>query len=246
MSDWHPPADDQEPDPGPQLSVEPAAEVPVVAAEATAPLAPEPVPNTAAEGDSPYGDPPPDDDNQRIDEPPVDHEHDNDADDDTDETVFELNEFAMEQRRHLEMRLTGARIVHRWEVGSDLVVNTSDADAVEGFLDEVENPDAFEVNELDDLSEDVDDEAVYKAMSDLYIAADRLQHAADDPATAGSFHLAADGVAGAPPPFGFDPRLWAQVKELSASVVASLDADADPEVVEQDARTLRQILANYV
>ncbi|HVE95274.1 MAG TPA: hypothetical protein VNB24_10150 [Acidimicrobiales bacterium] len=189
--------------------------------------------------------------------PPVadyqtDYGHDGateDDDPDGDETVFELNDLSMEQRRHLEMRLTGAKVVHRWEVGSDLVVNSDDADAIEAFLDEVEHPDGFgeeELEQLGDLDEDVDDEAVYKAMSDLYVAADRLQHAADDAATAGAFHLAADGVTGAPPPFGFDPRVWEQVKGLSSSLVAALNADADPEVVERDAHSLRQILANFV
>src|SRR5205085_5437033 len=93
---------------------------------------------------------------------------------------------------------------------------------------------------------DVDDVAIYGAMSNLYVAADKLmQNPADEP-TAGEFYLAADDVDGLPAPFGFDPRVWQQVLALTNSICDALDAESDPDGIGSDAKTLRQILVNYV
>ncbi|MEY2469042.1 MAG: hypothetical protein QOF21_1740 [Actinomycetota bacterium] len=165
-----------------------------------------------------------------------------------DEVAFDTAHLSVEQRRHLSMRLTGAGITHRFEVGTDLVVGLSDADVIEGYLEEVQNPDGFDVEELDAFEEDndVDDEAVYSAMSNLYVAADKLMQRPGDGPSQGTFYLAADDVEGLPAPFGFDPRVWAQVLGLTDSIVAKLDAVASENDIEPDVRSLRQLLVNYV
>ena len=170
------------------------------------------------------------------------------ADDDEDEIVFDLAGLSTEERRHLSMRLTGAGISHIWEVATDLVVSVQDAPTIESYIEEVRNPEGFGDEELAALEEesDVDDEEVYAAMSNLYVAADRLMHAPDDEATAGTFYLAADDVEGLPAPFGFDPRVWTQVLGLADSITSALDAEGDPETIGNDAKTLRQLLVNYV
>lgn len=169
-------------------------------------------------------------------------------DDDEDEIVFDLASLSTEERRHLSMRLTGAGISHIWEVATDLVVAVRDASAIEGYLDEVRNPDGFADEELVafDEDDDVDDEAIYAAMSGLYVAADKLMQRVSDPSVRTSFYDATDDVDGLPAPFGFDPRVWSQVLDLANSIADAMDAEVDDDAVATDARTLRQLLVNYV
>ena len=162
------------------------------------------------------------------------------------EVVFDIGYLSLEARRHLTMRLTGAGVAHRLEVGSDLIVSTGDAGLIDEFLEEAQNPDGFADAEMDEFAEDVDDEAVYAAMSNLYVAADKLMQRPGDSPTHGTFYLAADDVEDLPAPFGFDPRVWAQVLGLAASIVSALDAQSDEDTIGSDARALRQLLVNYV
>jgi hypothetical protein len=170
------------------------------------------------------------------------------ADDDEDEIVFDLSSLSTEERRHLGMRLTGAGISHIWEVGTDLVVSVEDAAVIESFVEEVRNPEGFGDEEIMSLEaeSDIDDEVIYGAMSNLYVAADKLMQRPGDDATAGEFYLAADDVDGLPAPFGFDPRVWSQVLDLAAAIVTALDEESDPDGIGTNARTLRGILVNYV
>ncbi|MEY2397551.1 MAG: hypothetical protein QOJ00_725 [Actinomycetota bacterium] len=163
-----------------------------------------------------------------------------------DETVFDLLNLSSEERRHLSMRLTGAGIAHRWQVGTDLIVSTADADRIDSYVQEVQNPDGFADDELESFDEDVDDEAVYAAMSNLYVAADRLMQRANDASARTAFYDASDDVEGLPAPFGFDPRVWAQVLGLAASIAGGMDAEVNEDAIAADARTLRQLLVNYV
>lgn len=170
------------------------------------------------------------------------------ADADEDEIVFDLASLSTEERRHLGMRLTGAGIAHIWEVGTDLVVSVADAPVIDSYIGEVRNPEGFADDEIASLEaeSDVDDEAIYAAMSNLYVAADKLMQRPGDEATAGEFYLAADDVDGLPAPFGFDPRVWSQVLNLTLAIVDGLDAEADPEAIGDNAKSLRQILVNFV
>jgi hypothetical protein len=163
-----------------------------------------------------------------------------------DETVFDLLNLSAEERRHLSMRLTGAGIAHRWEVGTDLIVPTDSSDQIEFYVNQVRNPDGFGDDEIEAFDEDVDDEAIYSAMSNLYVAADKLMQRPGDGSTINSFYDASDDVDGLPAPFGFDPRVWAQVLGLASSIADALDAEADEDTIGSDARTLRQLLVNYV
>ncbi len=163
-----------------------------------------------------------------------------------DETIFDLLNLSAEERRHLSMRLTGAGIAHRWEVGTDLIVSTADADQIEFYVSEARNPDGFADDEIEAFGDDVDDEAIYSAMSNLYVAADKLMQRPGDGSTINSFYDASDDVEGLPAPFGFDPRVWAQVLGLASSIADALDAEADENAIGSDARTLRQLLVNYV
>ena len=164
----------------------------------------------------------------------------------TDEVFYDLGDWGQDDRAQAERLLTAANITHRWEVGSDLVVLEADADQVEGLLDEVEEAGAVPPLPAVDDDGEGDDEATYTVMSDLFVAADRLQHDPADAAIAGDFYLAADAAAATPPPFGIDRIEWQQVQELSASLAAALEADADDDAIVRDAGALRGLLARYV
>ncbi len=170
------------------------------------------------------------------------------ADEDEDEIVFDLLSLSTEERRHLSMRLTGAGINHIWEVATDLVVSVKDAPLIERYIQEVQNPDGFADEEIAEFEsdEDVDDEEIYAAMSGLYVAADKLMQKAKDPAMRTAFYDAVDDVDGLPAPFGFDPRVWTQVQEIANAIADLMDQGADDDTVANDARTLRQLLVNYV
>ncbi len=163
-----------------------------------------------------------------------------------DEAVYDLADWGQQDRNQLELLLTGAGIIHRWEVGTDLVVLEVDADRVDALLDEVEGAAAVPPLPSSDDDEDVDDEATYTVMSNLFVAADKLQKDPADAAAAGDFFIAADAAAVTPPPFGIDRPEWQQVQEVAASLAAALESDVDDDVVARDASTLRAMLARYV
>jgi hypothetical protein len=164
-----------------------------------------------------------------------------------DEVVYDLSDYGLEDRNQIERLLTGSGVTHRWEVGTDLVVLEADADSVEKLMDEVEEAGAVPpLPATEDDADDGNDEATYAVMSDLFVAADRLQHDPADAALAGDFYLASDAAAITPPPFGIDRLEWQQVQELARSLATAMESDVDDDVVARDAAALRAVLARYV
>lgn len=183
------------------------------------------------------------------------HEHD-------EVLVYELEDWTDEQRGALELRLNAEGIEHHWEadtgadvqagydpgqdtpVGTDLVVGMHDEERVDAILDELEFPDALEIDAVDD--DGGDDEEQYEIMSHLYVAADRLK---DDPAElalAGEFFDAADRASASGPPFGVDGDVWKRVQALAAEIATALEAEADDDVVRDTAQQLRDLLFEFV
>jgi uncharacterized Zn finger protein (UPF0148 family) len=177
--------------------------------------------------------------------------------------VYELDEWTVDQRGSIEMRLQAAGIEHQWEtesgadvepgyepgepwaVGTDLVVGEQDEETVDALLDEIESPDALEAT-IDLSDDDIDDEASYEVMSHLYVAADRLKDDPDDLALAGEFFDAADAAAGIPPPFGIEPEVWRRVQELAREVSTAIEQEENDELVGNHAKRLRDVLFGYV
>jgi hypothetical protein len=163
-----------------------------------------------------------------------------------DQVVYDLSDWGQDERAQVERLLTGAEITHRWEVGTDLVVLEADADGVERLLDEVEGAAAVPPLPATADEDDGGDEATYAVMSDLFVAADRLQKDPADAAVAGDFYVAADAAMVTPAPFGIDRLEWQQVQELAQSLTGAMETDADDDVIARDANVLRSILARYV
>lgn len=157
-----------------------------------------------------------------------------------DELVYELHELADGPRGELELKLVTAGVLHRWELGNDLVIAADDEDVVDDLLDQVEFLDAAAA------STDGDDEAVYAVMSELFVAADRLQSSPGDVAAAGEFFQASEAASATPVPFGVDGGVWREVKDLAAHLEQALEADTADNEIARDAAALRQLLARYV
>jgi hypothetical protein len=155
-----------------------------------------------------------------------------------DELVYELHELTDDQRAELELQLTSAAVVHRWEIGNDLVIASNDEGLVDELLDHIE---FFETG-----GDDGDDEVVYAVMSELFVAVDRLQSSPGDIAAAGEFYQAAEAAASTAVPFGVDGGVWRDVKGMASALEQALEADADDSDIARDAAALRQLLSRYV
>lgn len=174
------------------------------------------------------------------------------------ELVYELADWPVHARVRISSALGERQISYRWEPGPDLVVRDTHGDAVDALLDEVEmaevEPIDGEVDEGDDDEEwdEADeekaaaDEVAQAAMSDLFVAADRLMHEPGDPTTAEDLLEAAAIVDESPAPFGIEQPVWLKVRELAAAVRDDLDREADDEAVALDAQALREALRPYV
>lgn len=159
--------------------------------------------------------------------------------------VYEMDGWEQGERDALSALLSDEDIAHRWD-GDDLFVPEEAEARVDGLLDRVEFPDALEAvgAEADD---EVDDEAVYAVMSDLFVAADRVAgERVVDVEMAGELATASAAASNAPPPYGVEPATWKQVQQMAEGIVASLEAEADDDVVNREATALRDLLRRYV
>jgi len=174
------------------------------------------------------------------------------ADEAIDEVLYELDDWPVATRVQLTATLADRAIPSRWEPGLTLAVREVDDEAAEAALDELEEAaGADDDEEGDDEGDDGDapddgGSVAQAAMADLFVAADRLMHEPGDEVVAAELGVAADIVGESAAPFGIESQLWDKVRELSAVVCSHLDDDAAPEVVADDARTLREILRPYI
>ena len=84
-----------------------------------------------------------------------------------------------------------------------------------------------------------------ETLGELFVAADRLAHDADDLVVRAQFEETATAVGGLPLPYGFEAAVWERIRTMAAWLVDELDGAA-PELVEQHARTLRDLLRQFV
>jgi hypothetical protein len=166
--------------------------------------------------------------------------------DDHEILVYELNTWTPDQRTTLEAVLVEAGVPYQWE-GTDLLVPAADEARVDGLLDTIEFPEALaEVDESED-EEEIDDEAIYQVMSDLFVIADRIADSHNvDLAVAGDFIEAAAAAQETPAPFGVEARLWQQLQRLANEISERLQNEDEDKVVIAEAATLRNALRGFV
>lgn len=157
--------------------------------------------------------------------------------------VYELNTWEPAQRAQLEIVLAQEGVTYQWE-DTDLLVPAAEEARVDDLLDKIEFPDALP---LEDGAEEVDDEAVYQVMSDLFVLSDRIAEAKTvDLAVAGDFIEAAGAAAATPAPFGVDERTWQQVQRLAGEIAERLEQEGDDDAVIAETATLRNALRGFV
>lgn len=159
--------------------------------------------------------------------------------------VYEMDGWEPGERNVLSRLLEGEAIAHRWE-GDDLLVPDDAEERVDGLMDRVEFPDALEAV-APDVDADIDDEAVYAVMSDLFVAADRLagEHSVDVD-MAGGLVMAAAAASAADAPYGVEPASWKQVQALAERIVGAIETEAEDEAVLREAASLRDLLRRLV
>ncbi len=174
------------------------------------------------------------------------------ADAPDDEVLYELDDWPVEARVRLTATFAERGIPSRWEPGLTIAVLEADDEAAERVLDELEeeladDDEEWEEEDEVDGADGASDSAAQAAMGDLFVAADRLMHEpADDDVAADLVEAGAVVETAERPPFGIDPGLWSKVQALAAVVREDLEANADDDVVAQDARTLRDTLRPLV
>ncbi len=162
---------------------------------------------------------------------------------DEDEVEYDLAEWQPGERGAATATLLDADIPYRWEASLVLVVPAPAEEEVDQLLDEL--------GDVEELQEEADDgtdggEEAHRAMADLFVAADRLQHDPTDPDVVIEVVDAANVVGDSLAPYGIARPVWRRIQELSATVVTDLEEAVDEETVAADARTLREYLRDLV
>jgi hypothetical protein len=173
------------------------------------------------------------------------------SDVDDEQVAYELAEWPAEDRVIATADLVELEIPYRWEDGLILVVPVTAESQVDALLDEIdENAASTDEDALIEVEagEDGGEEAT-TAMSDLFIAADGLQHGVYDEEKVVEFMEAAAAVESCLPPFGIEPHVWSRVQSEASAIVTALekgnDGDDDEGVIT-GARALRDLLRHYV
>ena len=162
----------------------------------------------------------------------------------TPSTEYDLDEWEDSERILLTHALADARIACRWEAAV-LLVSTVDEEVVDALLDDIESG---EYVDLRSGAAAPDDGAPAGLLTTFFLAGARLRK---DPLDADGLEqlLAATDVAEADsPPFGVQPRLWAQTCEAADRVADALTVDGGPDLndVMDAAAALHDLLRPHV
>jgi hypothetical protein len=168
---------------------------------------------------------------------------DESVDDTGDTVVYDLSEWEPDQVDTLEWALgrDGVRAVLR---DRELTVRLDQEARVDHLIDHLF--DDVSGVELDPVVDEGDaDIGEMESLGELFVAADRLAHDAEGQVVRAQFEEAATVVDGLPLPYGFEATVWERIRTMAAWLVDELDG-AEPELVEEHARTLRDLLRQYV
>ena len=159
-----------------------------------------------------------------------------------DQLIYELDEWSAADRTKLGEELTAAGVPFVWDASDSLVVADSDEDAVETILDAIEYPDALEAV-VDDRADD--DEAAQGALSELFLASDRLMHDPEDEDGTNGLIKAVELTSEVGVPYGLAPATWKAVVDHATELRERLNGSDEEQIVES-ATALRSLLRPYV
>ena len=157
------------------------------------------------------------------------------------ELIYELVDWSPEMRNELSLVLEREAIAYAWE-GDDLIVAAALEAQVDNLIDQMEQGVALEVGGDDQ----VDDEANYNLLSDLFVAADRLANSPSDLALCGDVVDAAGPARSMPVPFGVEENSWRMIQQHTSSLVDAIEVEEPDDVVGERARILSDLLRAYV
>lgn len=171
---------------------------------------------------------------------------------DDDQIAYDLVEWPPEDRTIATADLVELGIPYRWEDNVVLVVPAGVEEQVDAILDEIDE-EAMSGDEesagdallLDDEGEDGGEEAA-TAMSDLFIAADALQHGTYDEPRVVEFMEAAAAVSQCLHPYGIETHVWSRIQTQAAAIVTALEKGDEEESTTAAAQALRNLLRQYV
>jgi hypothetical protein len=149
--------------------------------------------------------------------------------------VYELPDWLPEQRANLSVMLDEESIEHSWD-GGDLVIQGTLETAVDAIFDRIEAQDSVG----DEGGEDR-----YRAIEDLFAAADRLS---SDPGSKSRREVlvAASEATDGPAPVGMPDTLWWQIRARVRTLTDALDTGAGNSRIREDAAALRDLLRSVV
>ncbi len=166
---------------------------------------------------------------------------------DDDEVQYDLAEWEPGERSAATAALLEVDIPYRWEQNLVLVVPAVAEDEVDRLLDELDEVEALDA---DDAAADEDDgdggAEAQAAMSELFVAADKLQHDPTDARMVADALEAEIIVADSLPPYGVERPVWRRIQALAATLAEDLQDAVDTETVAADARALREYLRDLV
>jgi hypothetical protein len=150
----------------------------------------------------------------------------------TGELVYELAEWLPEQRVELSLLLESAGIAYNWD-GSDLTVAEEHEDEVDGLFEQVHG------------AVDVDDEAQYHSIEELFRAVDRLANDPGDEERQRAL-LETVGIVEVPTPVGVDDSYWWRVRSQGHALVAAIEHGSRNDEISREAALLAEMLHEMV
>jgi hypothetical protein len=179
------------------------------------------------------------------------------------QVVYELEGWSEERRAALVEALVEEALPHALDEDDDLVVHEDDEEQIEDILDRIdtasasrsapdedEDEDEREGEDDDEAADETDEDdglAAQDAMSELFVAADRLMHDPDDHEGVLSLGDAARMVESLGLPYGFAPAVWKDITARAVALRELLEAvETDDDEVIEAATGLRTVLRQYV
>jgi hypothetical protein len=169
-------------------------------------------------------------------------------DPDAPKVVYELGGWDEARRADLAEALSAAGVAHGWDEEDDLVVLEEDEETVDPIverLDDDADGDGAASSAADDGADD--GLAAQDAMSELFVAADRLMHDPDDHEAVLRLVDATRLTESLALPYGFTAADWDPLVGAARELRDLLEAeDADEDAVIASATDLRGHLRRYV
>jgi len=125
-------------------------------------------------------------------------------------------------------------------------VPTVAEEEVDRLLDELEDGGELAPAEEGENADADGGEEAQAAMADLFVAADRLQHAPADVDVAAEVAAAASVVRESAPPYGIERPVWRRIQELASALVGDIEEFAEEGVVAANSQAVRDFLRDYV